>query len=167
MRLLASVPGRPRRGRLLIVSPIAAEQVPPRRRACRSDSGPPTPGSIARAAERGRPNDPVQRGAFGSSVSLPAQRSQSPNCTFSSFNILNGDSHGTLGRGGRTLLTFSDDPAGSSRPSTPLALAVHEVALGKLTVERVDGEHILGSPLASALGAAGFDATPGGLRLRR
>ncbi|MDP9317528.1 MAG: DEAD/DEAH box helicase, partial [Actinomycetota bacterium] len=70
-------------------------------------------------------------------------------------------------RGGRTLLTFSDDPARVQPAVDALALAVHEGALGKLTVERADGEHILGSPLASALEAAGFHATPRGLRLRR
>lgn len=70
-------------------------------------------------------------------------------------------------RGGRTLLTFSDDPARVQPAVDALALAVHEGALGKLTVERADGEHILGSPLATALEAAGFHATPRGLRLRR
>ena len=70
-------------------------------------------------------------------------------------------------RGGRTLLTFSDDPARVQPAVDALALAVHEGALGKLTVERADGEHILGSPLATALAAAGFYATPRGLRLRR
>ena len=70
-------------------------------------------------------------------------------------------------RGGRTLLTFSDDPARVQPAVDALALAVHEGALGKLNVERADGEHILGSPLATALEAAGFYATPRGLRLRR
>ncbi|MEJ7629295.1 MAG: DEAD/DEAH box helicase, partial [Nocardioidaceae bacterium] len=70
-------------------------------------------------------------------------------------------------RGGRTLLTFSDDPARVQPAVDALALAVHEGALGKLMVERADGEHILGSPLATALEAAGFHPTPRGLRLRR
>lgn len=70
-------------------------------------------------------------------------------------------------RGGRTLLTFSDDPAQVQPAVDALALAVHEGALGKLSVERADGEHILGSPLARALETAGFHATPRGLRLRR
>ncbi len=70
-------------------------------------------------------------------------------------------------RGGRTLLTFSDDPARVQPAVDALALAVHAGALGKLTVERADGEHILGSPLATALETAGFHVTPRGLRLRR
>jgi len=69
-------------------------------------------------------------------------------------------------RGGRTLLTFSDDPATIQPAVDALALAVRDGALGKITVERADGEHILASPLAAALETAGFHATPRGLRLR-
>ncbi len=69
-------------------------------------------------------------------------------------------------RGGRTLLTFTADPRRLQPAVDALALAVRDGALGKLTVERADGEHILGSPLSSALEAAGFRATPRGLRLR-
>jgi ATP-dependent Lhr-like helicase len=47
-----------------------------------------------------------------------------------------------------------------------LALAVREGALGRLTVERTNGEPALTSPLGRALEAAGFHATPRGLRLR-
>jgi ATP-dependent Lhr-like helicase len=70
-------------------------------------------------------------------------------------------------RGGRTLLTFTEDPALVQPAADALALAVRDGALGKLTVERADGEHILGSPLSAALESAGFHATPRGLRLRR
>lgn len=70
-------------------------------------------------------------------------------------------------RGGRTLLTFSSDPLCIQPAVDALALAVREGALGRLTVERADGEHILHSALSSALEAAGFHATPRGLRLRR
>ncbi|MGV8910113.1 MAG: ATP-dependent helicase [Propionicimonas sp.] len=69
-------------------------------------------------------------------------------------------------RGGRTLLSWSDDPALLAPASSALAGAVH--ALGRLTVQKVDGESVLGSgqPLALALAAAGFGLTPRGLRLR-
>jgi ATP-dependent Lhr-like helicase len=70
-------------------------------------------------------------------------------------------------RGGRTLLTFSSDVERLQPGVDALALAVHDGALGRLTVERADGEHIHGSPLAAALEQAGFHATPRGLRLRR
>lgn len=69
-------------------------------------------------------------------------------------------------RGGRTLLTWSDDPGILQPAVDALALAVREGALGKLTVERADGEAINDSPLAAALESAGFHPTPRGLRLR-
>ena len=47
-----------------------------------------------------------------------------------------------------------------------LAEAVQAGRLGGLTVERADGTPVGGSPLADALEAAGFRATPRGLRLR-
>jgi ATP-dependent Lhr-like helicase len=70
-------------------------------------------------------------------------------------------------RGGRTLLSFTQEADQIQPAVDALALAVRDGALGKLTVERADGEHILGSPLSAALESAGFYATPRGLRLRR
>jgi ATP-dependent Lhr-like helicase len=72
-------------------------------------------------------------------------------------------------RGGRTLLSWTDDQALLQAAADALALAVREGALGKLTVEKADGDPVLGSdhPLAAALAGAGFHATPRGLRLRR
>ncbi|MDQ4085453.1 MAG: DEAD/DEAH box helicase, partial [Actinomycetota bacterium] len=69
-------------------------------------------------------------------------------------------------RGGRTLLTFTADETTLQPAVDALALAVHEGALGKLTVERADGGQVLGSALGRTLQAAGFHATPRGLRLR-
>ncbi|MEV3920303.1 Lhr family helicase [Actinomadura coerulea] len=69
-------------------------------------------------------------------------------------------------RGGRTLLTWDDDSDVLQPAVDALALAVREGALGKLTVERADGEAIGDSPLAAALESAGFHPTPRGLRLR-
>jgi ATP-dependent Lhr-like helicase len=69
-------------------------------------------------------------------------------------------------RGGRTLLSFTDDPAMLQPAADALALAVRDGALGKLAVERADGVPIVASPLGAALEAAGFRPTPRGLRLR-
>jgi ATP-dependent Lhr-like helicase len=69
-------------------------------------------------------------------------------------------------RGGRTLLSFSDDPEALQPAADALALAVRDGALGKLAVERADGVPIVASPLGAALEAAGFRPTPRGLRLR-
>ncbi|PZS33986.1 MAG: hypothetical protein DLM58_06660 [Pseudonocardiales bacterium] len=69
-------------------------------------------------------------------------------------------------RGGRTLLSFTDDVTGLQPAADALALAVRDGALGKLQVERADGAPIVSSPLGDALEAAGFRPTPRGLRLR-
>ncbi len=69
-------------------------------------------------------------------------------------------------RGGKTLLSFSDDDACVAPAADALALAVRDGALGKLTVEKADGEPALTSPLGLALEQAGFRPTPRGLRLR-
>ncbi|NYI78004.1 DNA glycosylase AlkZ-like family protein [Nocardioides panzhihuensis] len=71
-------------------------------------------------------------------------------------------------RGGRTLLTWSDDPNLLEPAAEALAEAVRRGALGRLTVEKADGAPLLGSgdtPLRQALQYAGFIATPRGLRL--
>jgi ATP-dependent Lhr-like helicase len=71
-------------------------------------------------------------------------------------------------RGGRSLLSFTDEERLLSAAADALALAVREGALGRLTVERADGAGLLGSdhPMVAALAGAGFHATPRGLRLR-
>ena len=70
-------------------------------------------------------------------------------------------------RGGKTLLSFSEDSSRLTPAASALAMSVQQGLLGKLTVERADGAHIFGSVRVSeALQAAGFRMTPQGLRLR-
>jgi ATP-dependent Lhr-like helicase len=73
-------------------------------------------------------------------------------------------------RGGKTLLAWpgeGEEADGRLRAAVDaLALAVREGALGRLTVERTNGESALTSALGRALEASGFHATPRGLRLR-
>jgi ATP-dependent Lhr-like helicase len=69
-------------------------------------------------------------------------------------------------RGGRTLLSFTDDVDVLQPAADALALAVRDGALGKLAVERADGAPVTASALGEALAAAGFRPTPRGLRLR-
>ncbi|MFF4215912.1 ATP-dependent helicase [Streptomyces nondiastaticus] len=78
-------------------------------------------------------------------------------------------------RGGKTLLAWpqqegaetagADDP-GLREAAEALAGAARAGALGTVTVERVNGTSALSSPLGPLLEAAGFHATPKGLRLR-
>jgi ATP-dependent Lhr-like helicase len=69
-------------------------------------------------------------------------------------------------RGGRSLLSFSEDTEVLRSAVTALAAAVHDGWLGTLSVQRADGEAALMSVLADLLREAGFRATPRGLRLR-
>ncbi|MCU1440974.1 MAG: dependent helicase, Lhr family, partial [Rhodoglobus sp.] len=68
-------------------------------------------------------------------------------------------------RGGKTVLTFDSDGRTLAVAAVSLARAVRE-RVGRLRVERVDGEFSVGSLLGAALVEAGFSPTPQGLRLR-
>jgi len=73
-------------------------------------------------------------------------------------------------RGGRSLLSWSSDPAALQPAADALALAVRDGWLGRLAVQRADGQEVislpLDAPLVTALETAGFRPTPRGLRLR-
>ena len=73
-------------------------------------------------------------------------------------------------RGGKTLLTSSEDPDLLRAAAGALAAdAVRRGSLGRITVEKADGGQLLGSdhPVVPALEQAGFHLTPRGLRMRR
>ena len=69
-------------------------------------------------------------------------------------------------RGGKTLLSFTEDPQRLGEAASALAVSVKAGALGKLHVESADGDPIAGAPLGQALERAGFLPSPRGLRLR-
>jgi ATP-dependent Lhr-like helicase len=80
--------------------------------------------------------------------------------------LVDGDLCLYVERGGKSLLSYSDDPAAIQPAADALALAVREGLLGRLAVERADGEAVTNSVLGAALESAGFHPTPRGLRLR-
>ncbi|MBC6450777.1 ATP-dependent helicase [Actinokineospora xionganensis] len=69
-------------------------------------------------------------------------------------------------RGGRTLLSFTDEEPSLRAAAEALSRAVRDGWLGSLSVQKADGEIALTSSLATVLRDAGFRATPKGLRLR-
>ncbi|MFI2363295.1 DEAD/DEAH box helicase [Promicromonospora sp. NPDC019610] len=81
--------------------------------------------------------------------------------------------HGDLAlfveRGGRTVLSFTENPARLATAAAALARTVREGRLGRLVVQRVDGVPALEAarhhPTARALVEAGFAVTPRGLRI--
>ncbi len=77
-----------------------------------------------------------------------------------------------LERGGRTLLTFTNDPEANAAAAIALADLVATRRVGSLLVERINGVPVLqagagqASLAVTALADAGFLRTPRGLRLR-
>jgi ATP-dependent Lhr-like helicase len=69
-------------------------------------------------------------------------------------------------RGGKSLLSFTEEDEPLHAAAQALARAVHDGWLGELAVQRADGAAALTSRLADVLRDAGFRATPKGLRLR-
>ncbi len=71
-----------------------------------------------------------------------------------------------LERGGRSLLTFTDETSALRAAAEGLADLVKRGRLGQLAVQRTDGESAHSSAIAEILTEAGFRPTPQGLRLR-
>jgi ATP-dependent Lhr-like helicase len=69
-------------------------------------------------------------------------------------------------KGGRSLLSFTEDEDLLRPAVDALALSVRDGALGRMTVEKADGEAIFDTPLARVLESAGFRSSLKGLRLR-
>ncbi|MCV2488412.1 ATP-dependent helicase [Geodermatophilus sp. YIM 151500] len=70
-------------------------------------------------------------------------------------------------RGGKTLLSWTEDEQTLKEAATALSGAVAAGALGRMVVQKADGASVHEStPLSAALQAAGFAATPRGLRMR-
>ncbi len=86
--------------------------------------------------------------------------------------LVDGELAWFLERGGRSLLTFTNDPAADHAAAIALADLVAARRVVSILVERVDGVPALQpraggpSPVVDALSDAGFVRTPRGLRLR-
>ncbi|WP_435747024.1 ATP-dependent helicase [Microbacterium sp. PMB16] len=72
-----------------------------------------------------------------------------------------------LERGGRTVLSFSDDPEVLQAAASDLAATARARRLDTLTVEKINGDGVYGTDLARALQEAGFVATPRGYTMRK
>ncbi|BDT94462.1 putative ATP-dependent helicase Lhr [Nocardia sputorum] len=71
-----------------------------------------------------------------------------------------------LERGGKTLLTFTEDPDARRAAAGALADLVRRRQVDSLVIDRVNGDTVHGNTFAGFLTEAGFSATPRGLRLR-
>lgn len=85
--------------------------------------------------------------------------------------LVDGELTWFLERGGRSLLTFTDDPAADHAAAVALADLVAARRVASILVERIDGAPALQphegpARVADALREAGFARTPRGMRLR-
>jgi ATP-dependent Lhr-like helicase len=81
--------------------------------------------------------------------------------------LVDGDLVLYVERGGKSLLSFTEDETTLKEAATALSGAVAAGALGRMVVQKADGASVhTDTPLSAALQAAGFAATPRGLRLR-
>ncbi len=113
-------------------------------------------------------SDPAQ--PYGAALPWPASGSHKPARKAGAIVVLRGGEPVVyLERGGRTALCWSTDADALADAARVVADLVHRGRLASLSVEKIDGEPVLGRahPLAEALAAAGFHLTPKGLRLRR
>ncbi len=69
-------------------------------------------------------------------------------------------------RGGRTLLSFTDDERVLEVATAALGAAAREGRLGRLEVQRANDAPVLEGPVGRALAQAGFRPTPWGMRVR-
>ncbi|HEX4705906.1 MAG TPA: helicase-related protein, partial [Pseudonocardiaceae bacterium] len=126
------------------------------------DPGQPLPVVVLAAA------DPAQ--AYGAALDWPAaigETKHRPGRKAGALVVLvDGRPALYVERGGRSLLSFTEDESVLRAGAAALAGAVHDGWLGELAVQRADGAAALTSGLAEVLREAGFRATPKGLRLR-
>jgi ATP-dependent Lhr-like helicase len=69
-------------------------------------------------------------------------------------------------RGGKTLLTFTEDADVLRAAALALVTVIRRGAADKMAVEKVNGGEILDTDIGRALADAGFYTTPRGLRIR-
>ncbi|MDQ1552015.1 MAG: ATP-dependent helicase Lhr and Lhr-like helicase, partial [Actinomycetota bacterium] len=103
---------------------------------------------------------------YGAALGWPATEGHRPGRKAGALVVLvDGRLAVYIERGGKTVLTFTPDETVLAAAGVSLAATVR-LGLGRLRVERVDGEFSVGTPFGSALATAGFAPTPQGLRLR-
>ena len=103
---------------------------------------------------------------YGAALGWPTTEGHRPGRKAGSLVVLvDGELVVYLERGGKTVLTFTGDEPVLAAAAVSLAGAVR-TGLGRLRIEKVDGEFSIGTLFGTALTDAGFAATPQGLRLR-
>jgi len=123
------------------------------------DERPPAPALVLAATDPANP--------YGAALPWPAGEGHRPGRKAGALVVLiDGVLSLYLERGGKTLLTFTDDTGDLLQAATALAELVRSGAVDKLAIEKVNGQFVLGTDAGTAFESAGFGATPHGVRLR-
>ncbi|MBE3001422.1 ATP-dependent helicase [Nocardiopsis sp. HNM0947] len=122
----------------------------------------------------GGPSEPVVLAAsdpanpYGRLLKWPSAGESSPSASARALVVLDGGEPTLYLRlSSGTASTFGAPPALLERAARALVAAVRERGPDSVTVDKADGGEVFGTPLDSALVAAGFHVSPKGLRLRR
>jgi ATP-dependent helicase Lhr and Lhr-like helicase len=103
---------------------------------------------------------------FGAALPWPSVEGHKPGRKAGALvGIVDGELALFVEKGGKSVLTLGSSDETLGLVAAELARVVR-TGIGKLRVEKVDGEYVIGTPFGTALEAAGFTATPQGLRLR-
>lgn len=81
--------------------------------------------------------------------------------------IVDGEAVLYLERGGKTLVAFDAPDDVHVRAAASLAETLRTANVDRVTIEKVNGAFVLGTPIGDALRDAGFEPNPRGLRLGR
>lgn len=104
---------------------------------------------------------------YGAALDWPSGTGHRPGRKAGSLVVLvDGDPVLYLERGGKTVLQFDPEPTRLAAAATSLVETLRRAQVPKLAVETVNGQPIFGTPLAEALLAAGFYASPKAIRFR-
>ena len=106
--------------------------------------------------------DPAQ--PYGAALSWPTSAGRPARAAGSQVVLVDGEAAVYLERGGRTLVTFPK-AADTDAWVDGLVALVKEHRIGRLSIQKIDGESATSSGLASALRAAGFQEGYKGLTL--
>lgn len=80
--------------------------------------------------------------------------------------LVDGELVSYIERGGKTMLTFTDDETALRAAARSLADTITAAHIPNLVIERCNGTFVLGTDMATWLREAGFVESPRGLRLR-
>jgi ATP-dependent Lhr-like helicase len=131
------------------------------------------PDAVGRDSGRDRPPEALTLAAtdpanpYGAALSWPSVEGHKPGRKAGALvSLVDGELVLYLERGGKTALSFSDDPGVLEVAAQSVAQAVTSGRVDRIAVERVNGDFVLGTAVGGALETAGFTGTPRGLRLR-